>query len=158
MLYVALSRLPARERRTTASYKYFLSVVGAYCGCLLIAPATAGRAWLITTIVIARLFLVSPLFLVKASKPQGADAGIHAKGQVDGEQAQNIILLASSACTAWRVYVVFQSHASGQDVLNGLFSHPAVSSLGCDLILSAFSYGLWTYRSYSRAQARTKTS
>ncbi len=61
-------------------------------------------------------------------------------------------------CTTIQLHVLGQRKANYTDLFNGLFSHPAVTTLGCDLVLTVVGYGFWTLRTSLAPQDRMKTS
>lgn len=141
---------------------YLLGVVAVYCGCLLVAAQaaqSAGGAWFTTTIMVARLFLLSPLFIVEVFNSPGPQIPGRLSGQrVDGRQALRIVTAAAMICTTIQLHVLGQRKAEYTDLYNGLFSHPAVTTLGCDLVLTVVGYGFWTLRTSLTTQDRIKSS
>lgn len=57
----------------------------------------------------------------------------------------------------WMITFQESKESTVKGVLRALFEHPAVSSLGCDLILCALSFGIWTLASRSRNVADART-
>ncbi|KAK5173366.1 uncharacterized protein LTR77_002047 [Saxophila tyrrhenica] len=153
LFYLALLRQPIKRTQTLVPITYLLAVVVSYCACLLLAPAMIGGSWLITIIVEARFFLLAPLVILHSAKPNNPNVG---ELMADRSQAQSVVLFAALGCSAYQIYRLVQDGVTGKDVLDGLFDHPAVSSMGCDFILSAISYGLWTFR--GGPSARTKVA
>jgi len=109
--------------------------------------------------MVARLFLLSPLFIVEVFNSPGPNIPGRPSGQrVDGRQALRIVTAAAMICTTIQLHVLGQRKANYTDLFNGLFSHPAVTTLGCDLVLTVVGYGFWTLRTSLAPQDRMKTS
>ncbi|KAK6393762.1 hypothetical protein LTR65_002139 [Meristemomyces frigidus] len=137
LFYLAVLQSPA----TTAKGKPEMrpaataAVLIAYCASVAVAPTTTGTARLMPLIVFARLLLLTPLSL---ATPQT---------DVPGPVAKKTVLPGVAALAlgviAWQMYSILQQHTPGE-IGRALFSHPAVSSLGCDAIISVISFVAWT--------------
>lgn len=145
LFYIALLRSPGPKettiyfpRRTT------LLVTAAYCICLLVAPYTAEGPFLMPTIIVARLLLFVPFFLPEASghgkKPLPARKGLEL---FDHWQARNIVGLFATAMTVKQDVSLIQQGYTLRVVWRALFSHPAVTSLGVDFVVTNASFAVW---------------
>lgn len=137
LFYLALIRLPATsvkdvEIRAGAS----AVVLVVYCGSVAMAPATAGTASLMPLIILARLLLLTPLYLAR-SWGAGDALPDPRKTVLPGVAALML------GFAAWQAYLIQQQHTYHEIGL-ALFSHPALSSLGCDALISAVSFVAWT--------------
>lgn len=117
-----------------------------YYVCLIIAPRAARTSWLLVVIVIARLCLFSPLYIIEmpgANRPE-ADQSWHF--MLDAENALDYIRIASFTSTALIVYKMTDFEGPKRTLQYALREHPAVATLGIDFMLSGVSYILWRYR------------
>lgn len=145
LFYVAL--LLAPEASGQLHFNKSRAVLGAafYCLCLACAQLYAGTEKLVWIILAARAVLMVPL-LLKADR--FATAMTAEKVPIDratGEELQRIILKTSLIMTGMKAYQAIQEDFTPQAVLKALSSHPAVTALGYDFILSAVSFAAWTY-------------
>ena len=159
LFYLALLRLPQTEHRVGAPWNQTISMVVVYSFSLLVARHSG--LWLLSGIFIARITLVSPLLLCRllSENPDPTD-NTSLGGTIEAGKMQEILLssypyvyliwvgrvLSGSELTLREIY---------DEVLRALFEHPAVSSLGRDLILCGLSFGIWTLTSRNRSLAET---
>ena len=122
-----------------------LGLLGAYCGILVflvIAPNTARSFGVIPVILITRLLLFAPILLFRLRDTEGPYDRGTGPGLMDGHQAQSLFASLASVCLIGQLLITTRERPLW-DVANALFSHPAVSSLGCDLIISILSFVVW---------------
>jgi hypothetical protein len=150
LFYLALLRLPQTEHRVAAPWGSTVLMAMVYNISLLIARH--GGTWLLSGIFMARITLFSPLLLCNLlSDNTGPTDNTDLMGNIEGGKMQQILL-----CSYMYIYIPRWGHAFSRselpvrEVLNALFEHPAVSSLGYDLILCALSFGIWTLTSRNR--------
>lgn len=144
LFYLALLLSPEAGGKLHFHKSHAVLFAGAYCLALAVAQLYAGTDKLIPIILGARAVLMAPLFL-KAGRYEANN--IPEKTPVvraTGEELQRIILKSSLIMSGMKVYQCVQEGFSPQAIADGLFSHPAVASLGCDFFLSALSFAAWT--------------
>nr|OQO20092.1 hypothetical protein B0A51_13925 [Rachicladosporium sp. CCFEE 5018] len=119
-----------------------VATMALYCSCLANAQLVAGTVWLMPLILVARVLLLVPLYLaVEFEAP---------KTEFDEEQwlsnggVQRIVLLISSVMTLIKSTQIVQEGWTLQGLGRALFSHPAVSSLGVDPLLSVIGFTWWS--------------
>lgn len=145
LFYVAL--LLAPETSGQLHFNKSRAVLGAafYCLCLACAQLYAGTEKLVWIILAARAVLMVPLFLEAGRFATVMTAEKVPIDRATGEELQRIILKTSLIMTGMKAYQAIQEDFTPQAIGNALFSNPAVTSLGCDFILSAVSFAAWTY-------------
>ena len=118
-------------------------LTAAYCGCLLVLPMAARTVWLMPLVLVTRLMLFIPLLL-----PLNGEA--ETDGEVEKTKSRKVrqefkvqIVLSVAACILIQMYAAFSSGATVRSLFWTLFEHPAVSSLGCDTIISLASALIW---------------
>lgn len=142
LFYVAALRSPATTGADARlSRNISLRAIAAYCVCLAIAPYTAGGPYLIPVILFARMMLFVPLALAQNSSQSTSEKG---RTFFTHQLAQQAVALFAIALTAKQAYLVYQSRATISEIWQALFSHPAVTALGVDFLLSAVSFVVWT--------------
>jgi hypothetical protein len=146
LFYAALSRVPEQRAKSTIPYSYLLCLVGSYCACLVLAPYAAGCSWLINVIVAARLLLFSPLLIAESVTVNEPITKTSWDQMLTGKQAQRVVAVAAAACTTYQSLPLLSGRMSMKSLADALYSHPAVSALGCDFVLCLVSYCIWTLR------------
>lgn len=120
-------------------------LTAAYCGCLLILPAMAKGVWLMPLVLSTRILLCLPLFIPDDGKTEKS-------GAPEKDQTQSVkmrqefkiqIVLSVAACLLIQMYAAFSSGTTFGALLRTVFEHSAVSSLGCDMIISLASAFVW---------------
>ncbi|CAK1367687.1 hypothetical protein CB0940_11545 [Cercospora beticola] len=106
--------------------------------------------YLIPTILVARMLLLLPLFLPKLQRE--ASAASYPRGGSDMQVMQKLVTVCAIAMTAgvgcllrdldsmWIEFLILEFRWW---LLPALWSHPAVTSLGFDFLLSGVSAGAW---------------
>ena len=150
LFYLALLRLPQAEHRVVAPWLSTFSTMLVYNLSILIAQR--GGTWLLLGIFMARITLFSPLLLCsRLSDNTRLTDNPNLISRIEGGKMQEMLL---KSCIyiylPWWGHAFWRSEFTMQGVLGALFEHPAVSSLGCDLILCALSFGTWTLTSRNR--------
>lgn len=114
-------------------------------------------SWLLPIMFITRLLLIAPLFACGI----GSDKTGSTSSAVDGRGMQDILKLNASQAVGIMfgrlglISSLWNFNFSGfalsvQIARQALFEHPAVSSLGCDFIISVLSFGIWKVTSRTR--------
>ncbi|KAG8623251.1 hypothetical protein KVT40_008227 [Elsinoe batatas] len=141
LMYLALLGTSTKQDRAIPGtlMTWLLSGLG-YLACLLFAPS-AGQQ-IIYVILVARILLAVPFLTRAASSAQ------HSKpSKLNGTiSAINALVILVVAVQALLVASPFSGHFL-PDIYNalvGLDSHPAVSALGYDFLISALSSACWT--------------
>lgn len=145
LFYVALLLSPQVEGQLHFNKSRAVLASAVYCLCLACAQMYAGTEKLILIILVARAVLMAPLFLKAgrfATTPMSEKVPID---RATGDELQRIVLKSSIIMTGMKGYQAMQEGFSPQSIVSALFTHPAVTSLGCDFILSAVSFAAWTY-------------
>lgn len=105
--------------------------------------ATVGQQaqqWqLIQQILFARLLLLAPRFLPMSGPPGG---GANDE-EYEGRRIVSRVVGWGTAMTLWHLYPALAYEHSARELGMALFSHPAVSSLGCDFIIGLVSFAVW---------------
>ena len=144
LFYIAALRSPVKSGTDAMmSRNISLRAIAAYCVCLAIAPYTAGGPYLIPVILFARAMLFVPLLLTRKTSQRTGSTQI-GRTFFTHQLAQQAVALFAIALTAKQCYLVYQSRATATEIWQGLFSHPAVTTLGVDFLLSAASFVAWT--------------
>ena len=120
-----------------------LCLTAAYIGCLVIAPRFAEVIWLIPIILVARVLLLAPLFLCSGQRGDDSNVDKAQDYEVGARNTQVLIAAFALLPTVWQVSKLVQDHSSLKGIIEALFSHPAVSALGYDLVLCLVSLILW---------------
>ncbi|EME39602.1 hypothetical protein DOTSEDRAFT_56931 [Dothistroma septosporum NZE10] len=144
LFYVAALRSPAAfGLDASMSRNISLRAIAAYCICLAIAPYAAGGPYLISAILFARAMLFVPLVLARKMSQR---AGEKQAGRTffTHQLAQQAVVLFAVALTAKQAYLLYQSKSTARETWKALFSHPAVTALGVDFLLSALGHVAWT--------------
>lgn len=157
LFYMALLRAPKPKVAVTVKRKAVVRMSGIYCFYLTVAPWASGSAWLIPLEMLARIMLCLPLVVglqeVKGARPKGEEqekAVSKDLGEdVAGRDIQRLAAVPMLAAFVSRVFALWRGDETFFGVLQALFSHPAVSSLGCDFIVSLVSFVAWTSMSDS---------
>jgi len=145
LFYVALL-LSKRDETQPARVPKLMSVatLALYCSCLANAQLTAGTAWLLPLILVARVFLLVPWALVTKQNEGKRETERQSDQYLATEGIIPVLTLTSLVMTAIKVWQIKDEGWTLESAWNALFSHPAVSSLGCDFILSTFSFVAWS--------------
>jgi hypothetical protein len=137
MFYLALLKQAATPQSIDAYPVVNDMVAALYCVGLLYAPHTSGTVWLMPLIIAARLLLVTHFALVRK--------GTAKSGSVSVLRCQITLVVLGGFNIIWQGYSALQVY-SPDDIRRALFSHPAVSALGFDFILSVLSSFAWMQR------------
>lgn len=149
LFYLALLRLPSRPRKAGAQSIITAVFLATYYLGVSLAPQFAGTSQLMPLIILARIALVVPGFL---PTPTAGESGRNTHKQVQGAFA-----IISMTLVLGQVYNTSKEYTTGE-IGKALVSHPAVSSLGCDFIISVGSFAAWTLTGGSTQKDRRKTS
>lgn len=156
LFYIALLRQGRAQSQWLVSRTVVVLFSGAYCACLIIAPVLAGSQWLIPHILLARSILVA---MQVYKWPQTASARQQSSTSdatlLDRSGLCNHLALLTTLCGFAQASPSFLEETP-TGIARALFSHPAVSSLGCDFILSSISYICW--RSISNSVGASKVA
>jgi hypothetical protein len=145
LFYIALLLSPQTEGQLHFNKSRAVMASAVYCLCLACAQMYAGTEKLVLIILAARAVLMAPLFL-KAGR--FATTTTSEKVPIDratGDELQRIVLKTSIIMTGMKIYQAMEEGFSPFSIPSALFSHPAVTSLGCDFIISALSFAAWNY-------------
>ena len=148
LFYLALLRMPQTKRRVAAPRWPIISLLLAYYVCISVPSPSA--LWVLPHIFTARLLLCAPLFLCGRTSSRSS--------VVDGGGMQHILSSFAAqavgliAARSGLIFSLWNLNFGAVDLLvqvarQALFEHPAVSSLGCDLIISVLSFGAWSLTS-----------
>lgn len=131
-------------------------LAGMYCACLIVAPIMAGTRLLIPHILLARAILVAiQVYPWKRGNLPEQKAPADDDGLLDAEGLSGFLTLLATLCIfAQGSLTVLEE--SPEAIGRALFSHPAVSSLGCDFILSCISFVCWRFTRRSENAAEHK--
>lgn len=140
LFYIALLRRGGPPTQWAVSRTAIVLLSGAYCACLIGAPVTAGSLAVIPVIGIGRMLLLC----MEASSWASGQSGntIPEADAYDRDGLSAYLVMVSTCCVFGQACLAF-SEAGPGEIARAVFSHPAVSSLGCDVILSLASYLLW---------------
>lgn len=132
----------------TQTLRLLRYLIAAYCGCLLILPMAASGPWLMPLVLLTRIILSLPLLLPKGGKADISSEVEKNKSEVAKSRKvrrdfQTQIVLSVTACLLIQGYAAFKSGSTLGTLTWTVFEHPAVSSLGCDMILSLISGLIW---------------
>ena len=120
-----------------------------YTSCLVLATRAE---MLLPSILTARVALFAP-FIICDGK---LDVNSAASTLLDGWGMQELLVGNSAHIGAWWVYVFTRDKLTPQTIWQSLFEHPAVSTLGCDLIICMVSFAAWTWRTRSGNNTTSK--
>jgi hypothetical protein len=137
MFYLVLLKQSNTRREVDASPMFNSTIAAIYCAGLAYAPLTSGTMWLMPLIIAARLLLFSQLSLVRNSTLANNNNMML--------RYQIALAVFGGTLILWRGYSALQIY-SLDDIRKALFSHPAVSALGFDAILSILSFFAWIQR------------
>lgn len=143
LFFIAILRKGRTQSPRPISRKMVVLLSGAYCACLIVAPATAGTEWLIPHILLARNVLVAMQLYRWKQTPDSSGRSEESNENLmshDGLFAH--LTLISTLCGFAQTSLAFLEH-SPAEIGRALFIHPAVSSLGCDFLPSGVSYLCW---------------
>ena len=141
---MALLRLGSSGKRAGVPRVQSLALISAYVCCLVAAPFDAAGPWLMRVIAAARILLLAPLLLVDTTEPGGPAKGATRYDMLDGRAIRKVVVASSLIATISQVYALARDQVSIKEIVKALFSHPAVSSLGCDFVICLVSFALWT--------------
>lgn len=121
------------------------STEGSLASCPPRQKVQVDTIYLMPTILAARLLLVLPLFLPKITHKQ-----VPWRPESDLQRVQTVVALCAFSMTlvvVWLLYDLdlgnFTFVGMRRDLLSALWSHPAVTSLGFDFLISAASAMIW---------------
>ncbi|EMC91294.1 hypothetical protein BAUCODRAFT_152568 [Baudoinia panamericana UAMH 10762] len=134
LFYVALTRQGPATTQVDVRPTSFAVAFALYALGLSVAPGLAGTPWLIPLIVAARLLLFVQLALVKTR--------IGTARSELSQLVQRPIAFVGGILLTRQVYLASRSHTM-TEIAKAVISHPAVSSLGFDFVLSALSLSIW---------------
>ncbi|KAI7552840.1 hypothetical protein KC331_g1615 [Hortaea werneckii] len=107
----------------------------AYGGCIAAACLLNETGFLMPLVLLARLLLLAPRFL---------PLRLYADDSVAGRAVQTALPLFALVMVGYAsLTAILDDEDYGLSIPRALFSHPAVSSLGCDAVLSVISLALW---------------
>ena len=158
LFYIALLRQSQHSSEWRISRGSVVLLSGVYCACLIVAPAAAGTEWLIPLILLARLLLVAVQTMDWIRSDAGqtrVDSTSEARFTRD-DLASHLSLLATLCGFAQASLALLEEAPA--NIGRALFSHPAVSSLGCDFLLSAISYLCWRHFGQTTASSSKDTA
>lgn len=115
----------------------------AYCACLVIAPATAGSSYLMPLILSARILLFAPLFIVEVTRPIGSRQGVKSESSTNWREVVRSCAVPAVMCILIQAFNNLQDQHSVKEIGGALFSDPAITSLGCDFVISIISFAVW---------------
>ncbi|KAI7223486.1 hypothetical protein KC333_g357 [Hortaea werneckii] len=107
----------------------------AYGGCIAAACWLNETGFLMPLVLVARLLLLAPRFLPLRSY---ADDSVPVRAVQIALPLFAVVMVGYASLTA-----ILDDDDYGLSIPRALFSHPAVSSLGCDAVLSVISLVLW---------------
>ncbi|KAK5718913.1 hypothetical protein LTR17_015503 [Elasticomyces elasticus] len=148
LFYIAIIRQPAKAQPVTVRSLPNAGVLLVYSLLLSVAPRAGQTSTLMPLIIVARLLLVMPLILVQSG------AATNNTGLVP--RLQRPVAIATGLLIVRQAILAFEED-SLTDMVAAVISHPAVSALGFDLIISIMSFGAWMYygpRHHSSSEAK----
>ena len=158
LFYVALLRSSDRLSRRVVSermLKILTRLTVAYCCSLIILPRASRSAWLMPMVLVTRLLLFAPLLLSRSNYIQDVDDRAVPQAHQNTTRFKMSIAIPVLACILFQSYIAFKEKMALSAIGTALFEHPAVSTLGCDLIISLISGVTWLQ---SQPRQREKTS
>ncbi|KAK5693715.1 hypothetical protein LTR97_010285 [Elasticomyces elasticus] len=150
LFYIAIIRQPAKAQPVIVRSLPNAGVLLVYFLLLSVAPRAGQTSTLMPLIIVARLLLVMPLFLVQSG------TATNNTGLVP--RLQRPVAIATGLLIVRQAILAFEEN-SLTDMVAAVISHPAVSALGSDLIISIMSFGAWMYygpRHHSSSEAKRK--
>lgn len=145
LFYLALLRLPRTGEKVTAPRLPIFVTLLVYSACLVCACLVcAGRSdlWLLPSILTARVALFAPLLLCNVRLTKHV---VRIK-VLDVWEMQKMLAANALHTGCWWLYTFPKDELTLQQMLQSVFEHPAVSSLGCDFIICILSFAAWTWR------------
>ena len=145
LFYVALLRMDSQvlpKRIPVTRLNQLTALAAAYCGVLFLLTKASNSASLIPLVLLSRAFLFAPLLIAstadqsrskKVTFSQSHDSSLRAPAIV-------LILLFPLIQISNNIY----REQSWAAIRQALFEHPAISSLGCDMIISLISAAIWS--------------
>ncbi|GAB1731690.1 hypothetical protein NU195Hw_g4734t1 [Hortaea werneckii] len=106
----------------------------AYGACIVAACLLDETGFLMPLVLVARLLLLAPRFLPLRS---------YAEDTVAVRAVRTALPLFALVMVGYTSVTAFLGDDNWLSIPRALFSHPAVSSLGCDAVLSLISLALW---------------
>ncbi|KAK0893671.1 hypothetical protein LTS16_022485 [Friedmanniomyces endolithicus] len=134
LFYIALIRQPPGDRPIRVRSLPSALVLVLYSFGLSVATQVAGTAMLMPLILVTRLLLLAQLLLTRT--------GTEEMKRTTASLMQYPSVVIAQLLIVRQVYLSLQEH-SLMDIGTALTSHPAVSTLGCDLIISVISFAAW---------------
>ncbi|KAI6833063.1 hypothetical protein KC340_g6684 [Hortaea werneckii] len=107
----------------------------AYGGCIAAACLLNETGFLMPFVLLARVLLLAPQFLPLRLY---ADDSVMVRAVQTALPLFGLVMVGYTSVTA-----ILDDDDYGLSIFRALFSHPAVSSLGCDAMLSVISLALW---------------
>ncbi|KAF2169023.1 hypothetical protein M409DRAFT_21034 [Zasmidium cellare ATCC 36951] len=146
LFYIALLRSPnVKGSSVVLPRTSTLVILNAYCACLFVAPYTARGPSLMPTILAARLLLFVPSFLSQPLDLKEGRSSSQERAFFTQRQAQLAVAVYAVLMTVKQLAsIAFQGFALSQ-ILMALVSHPAVTSLGFDFLVTAISFSTWSF-------------
>jgi hypothetical protein len=149
LLYLALLRARVnkspRPEEATFPRNQLLALTTAYMLVLRLAPRSGQN--ILFVVAVARALLLVPYILAHA--PKNANISSSQSARWSTREAGLLLGLLTAIATARQVYEVQQAGLSVNDVLSALTSHPAVTTLGVDMVISCFSWFCWQFAQYN---------
>lgn len=118
--------------------KWVTGCILAYGVCVFFAPGFVGGEGLMPVVLVTRLVLLAPRFLPTRSHDAWAW-----RQRRSGGWGMMLLLAISAVLVGWQVLLVLQEGNLAISILWALFSHPAVSALGCDFVIGLVSLTAW---------------
>ncbi|KAK4500035.1 hypothetical protein PRZ48_008221 [Zasmidium cellare] len=146
LFHIALLRSPHFNERADVVLPQTstLGVLVTYCICLLVAPYTANGPYLMPTILAARLLLFVPSFLSQHPEHEKGRSSTGKTTYFNHHQAHIAVATFAAVMTGKQVILIAQQGFGVSQVLTAMVSHPAVTSLGFDFLVTAVSFAAWT--------------
>ncbi|KAK5681577.1 hypothetical protein LTS10_006110 [Elasticomyces elasticus] len=137
LFYIAILRQPAKAQPVIVRSLPNAGVLLVYSLLLSVAPRAGQTSTLMPLIILARLLLVMPLFLVQSS-------GTGSKHLEYLSRLQRPVAVAAGLLIVRQAFLALQE-SSLTEIGTVLVGHPAVSALGVDMIITVLSLGAWMY-------------
>ncbi|KAK4974101.1 hypothetical protein LTR66_011079 [Elasticomyces elasticus] len=141
LFYIALlKQTPQKTHGVSRPSSKSLILPGlAYLVCLLVAPYASGSDYLIPVILVARALLLTPGLLQLYGSPKST---VSPSQSPSNRRALVWLSCASLAVWSFTTLRTLSKH-SIYEMASAVNSHPAVSALGYDFLLSIVSWAAW---------------
>ncbi|KAK6433025.1 hypothetical protein LTR95_010797 [Oleoguttula sp. CCFEE 5521] len=146
LFYCAMTLATADGKKQVRVKRFWaVATIALYCSCLANAQLVGGSVWLMPLILAARALLLVPFYLATEIEEEKVK---HDEEQLLSSGVQRIVLLTSTVMTLIKSMQIIQEGWTLQGLGRELLSHPAVSSLGVDFLLSIISFTWWSITDY----------